>query len=470
MEMLHKTAAPALDQLQAEIQGEVFVPGDAQYDAARQAWNLSVNQHPAVILVAHSAADIVAGVRYAQAANVGIAVQSTGHGVIRPADDSLLVITTPMTGVQVNAAAQTAWVEAGAKWGAVLEQAQAFGLTPLLGSSPTVGAVGYTLGGGMGWLARKYGLAIDSVIAFEVATAAGELVRTSQNEHADLFWGLRGGGGGFGIVTGMEIKLYPVATVYGGNLFYPIDQAQAVFTRYREWIKSAPEDLTSSVSMMNFPPIPALPDFLRGQSFVIVRGCFAGEAAEGEALLRYWRDWQTPILDNWRVMPFSEVASISADPQDPLPGLSTGTWLRDLSDETIATIMRYSVPQGGPAPFLKVEVRHAGGAIAHQSAQANAYSHRDSTLILQAVGITPTPDAYHALEELVTQFKHDLEPDLTGGVYMNFLEGKEARSRTPQGFSTANFQQLQALKARYDATNRFRHSYDIPPARETAEQ
>ncbi|MCB1376466.1 MAG: FAD-binding oxidoreductase, partial [Rhodobacteraceae bacterium] len=196
------------------------------------------------------------------------------------------IVTARMTDVQVNVTAQTAWVEAGAEWGMVLEKTQAVGLAPLLGSSPNVGVIGYTLGGGMGWLARQYGLATDSVQRFEVVTADGEVRTVSRSEHPDLFWGLRGGGGSLAIITSVEMQLYPVTTVYGGNLIYPASMAREVILRYREWIKDAPDALTSSFAIMNFPPIPAVPDFLRGKSVIMVRGCYTGSVEEGEALIR----------------------------------------------------------------------------------------------------------------------------------------------------------------------------------------
>jgi len=196
--------------LRSNIRGQVILPEDAEYESARLAWNLAVNQHPALIVIAADAEDIAAALRFAALVDLDVTVQSTGHGVARPATDCLLLITSELKGVQIDATARTAWVEAGAKWGAVLNAAQAVGLAPLLGSSPGVGAIGYTLGGGMGWLARKYGLAADSVLRFEVVLANGEKVSTSPTENADLFWALGGGGGAFAVVTGMEIKLYPV--------------------------------------------------------------------------------------------------------------------------------------------------------------------------------------------------------------------------------------------------------------------
>jgi FAD/FMN-containing dehydrogenase len=458
-----KFAEEQFAQLRTSLSGRIIFPEDADYDAARQAWNLAVNQYPTLIIVAQSVDDIAEAVRFAGMQNLSVAVQATGHGVIREASDSLLIVTSRMTDVRVNPSARTAWISAGAKWGHVLAQTQTVGLAPLLGSSPDVGAVGYTLGGGMGWLARKYGLSTDSVNRFELITADGQIVNASKDENADLFWGLRGGGGNFGVITGMEIRLYPVTTVYGGNLFYPVQKSKEVFAHYRQWIADAPDELTSSVVLMNFPPIPEMPEFLRGQSFVMVRGCYCGPLEEGEKLLEHWRNWQTPLLDDFKAMPFSDVATISNDPVDPIPGLSSGAWLRDLSDETVDILMRYVLPRGGPPPLMLAEVRHAGGAIAKVGPEAAAYGNRDAMHSLQVVGVTPTPEIHAAVSQHIAQLKSDLAPYLHGGVYLNFLEGEEARKNTQQGYWPETYARLRALKTKYDPQNRFSHSYDIPP-------
>jgi len=468
MELLRTTSGSirvALDSLQAKIQGTVLVQGDAHYDDIRQAWNRSVDQHPAVIVVAASATDILKAVRFAREENLGIAIQSTGHGVVRPADGGMLIVTSRMNNVHIDPDEQTAWVEAGVKWGAVLEKAQAFGLAPLLGSSPTVGVVGYTLGGGMGWLARKYGMAADSVLVFELVTAGGRLVRASASENSDLYWALRGSGGGsFGIVTGMEIKLHPVSTVYGGNLFYPANMAKVVMLRYRDWIASAPDELTSAIVLMNFPPIPAVPDFLRGKSAVMIRGCYTGSVKDGEALIQAWLDWQPPLANMWRAMPFSEVATISSDPEDPMPGMITGAWMRVLSDAAIDTLIKYGISVDGSSPLTVTEIRHAGGAIARVDKHANAFGNRNASLVLNLVGATPTPEARARMESHTSAMLEELRPAMTGGVYLNFLDGKAAAERTKDAFLPESYQRLMAVKASYDPENRFRFGFNIPPA------
>jgi len=441
----------------------VLTPDDAGYDAARMGWNVAVQQHPALIVVANSAADVAAAVRFASKQGLGVAVRSTGHGVIRPADDNLLIVTSPMADVQVDAAAQTAWIEAGAKWGQVLPKTQAVGLAPLLGSSPGVGAIGYTLGGGLGWLARKYGLAADSVRRFEVVTADGQMRTASDDENADLFWALRGGGGGFALVTGMEVQLVPVTMVFGGNLVYPAAMAGEVLRRFRDWIPSLPEEFTAGFAIMNLPPLPIIPEFLRGKSVVMVRGCFCGAVEQGQALLQPWLDWQAPIANLFHPMPFTEVATVSNDPSDPMPSYTTGAWLRELSDEVIDTLVQFAVAKDGPSPLISTEVRYIAGALGRVAPDANAFSYRHATMMLGIIGMAPTPEAHAFVDGYAKQFKGALQPYLDG-TYTNYMEGEEGRASASIAFSPEHYRRLAAIKATYDPGRLFDFSYDIPPA------
>jgi FAD/FMN-containing dehydrogenase len=450
-------------ELRAQVQGAVLTPEDAAYDEARLAWNRKVVQYPAVIVAAESTQDVATAVSFARQHNLGVAVQGTGHGNVRPADDCLLILTRAMTGVTIDPFAQTAHVEAGVKWGAVLAAAQEHGLAPLLGSSPTVGVVGYTLGGGLGWLGRKYGLSADNVVQFELVTADGQQRIASASENSDLFWGLRGGGGSLGIVTGLTIRLFPVTQVYAGNLYYPAAIAREVFRHYRAWIANAPDDLTSSVLVMNYPPIPELPDFLRGQSFAIVRGCYAGDVAGGEALLRHWRDWQPPVLDDFKPIPFSQAATISNDPVDPMPGFNSGAWLRDLNDAALDAVVDYGLGQGGPSPLIFAEIRHAGGAIARVAGETAVFGNRNAEFVLSLVGVVPSAEAQQMLLAYTGELMGVLRPSLTGGVYMNFLEGAESQQRIRDGLVSGGYERLARLKAQVDADNLLRFSFNVSP-------
>ena len=448
-------------ELEEVLVGQVIQPTDADYDTARAAWNLSVDQYPALIVIARHADDVAAAVRYATAHELEIAVQATGHGVARNADSSLLIVTAQMTEVVIDPVTQSAWVEAGTKWGKVLEAAQAFGLAPLLGSSPTVGAVGYTLGGGMGWLARKYGLSADSVVRFEVVTAQGERLSVSEDMNSDLFWGMRGAGGALALVTGMEIKLYPVTMVYGGTIIYPAEDASEVLRFFREWTQYVPDEWTTSVALMNLPPLPELPPFLSGKSVVMVNGCYVGDPKIGQMMAQAWMDWKAPIVSTFAPMSFGNVASISNDPIDPLPGRSSGAWMADLSDDAIETLVRFTFPQGAPPTVVKTEVRHAGGAMARVDSESAAYSNRDAQFIMQTVGVTPTPEAVIAVEQYVREFKATLKPHLTGGTYLNFLEGEEKYASAGRSLAEEKMARIAKLKAKYDPQNRLNHMLNI---------
>ena len=446
------------------LAGIAVRPGDAGYDEVRQAWNLVIDQRPALVVMAETAAHVAAAVRYAVDAGLPVALQGTGHGVRRPADGAVLINTARMTGVHIDATRGTAWIEAGVKWGAVLAQTQAVGLAPLLGSSPTVGAVGYTLGGGMGWLARRYGLAADSVLRFQVVTADGRMLDVSRDKHPDLFWALRGGGGSLALVTGMEIQLYPVTTVYGGNLIYPAALAGDVLRRFRTWVQDAPDALTSSVALMNYPPIPELPEFLRGQSVVMVRGCYAGAVDEGEALLQPWLAWQAPMANLFHPMSFAEVATISNDPPGPLPGFASGAWLRTLSDDAIDALVRFGVNRDGSSPLIMTEVRHAGGAMRTVTEDASPIGHRDAEFVLSLVAMTPTPASQAAAAQYVRDLKRALAP-VRAGVYMNFLDAEETQEQTADAYAAAAFDRLARVKAQYDPADRLCHGFNIPTAR-----
>jgi hypothetical protein len=279
---------------------------------------------------------------------------------------------------------------------------------------------------------------------------------------------LRGGGGSLGIVTSMTIRLFPVSQVYAGNLYYPAQMAAEVFRRYRDWIADLPDELTSSVLVFNFPPFPEIPDFLRGQTFAIVRGCFCGPSSAGAELLSYWRDWQAPLLDDWKEIPFSAAATISSDPEDPIPALISGAWLRELSDPAIEAIVGYAeasvIPDlQGPKPLMFAEVRHAGGAISRVPAESAVYGNRDAQLVLDTVGVTPTPEIQQQLEAYTDRLKEEIRPALTGGVYMNFLEGEEAQQRIGDGLAPGGYEKLSRLKKQFDPGNLLRYSSHIAP-------
>lgn len=445
---------------------DVFEPGDPGYDTWRAAWNTAVEHLPLAVAVPTSTHGVVAVATFARRHGIPVAIQAGGHGPTRAARRAILLNLARLNDVQVDLRAHTARIAGGAKWQAVLDVATPHGLAPLLGSTPDVSAVGYTLGGGLGWLARKYGTSADSVLAFEVVTARGDLVRAAADEHPELFWALRGAGAGhLGVVTAMECRLYPIAEVYAGNLFYPASMAVEVMTRWRDWLPTVPDDLTSAVTLLNFPGTDDVPEELRGESFVLVRGAYDGPAEEGDQLLAYWRDWRDPALDSFGPLPFARVAEISADPLEPVPYEGTGQWLRSLSDETIAELARAAFPQDRTPLLVQTELRHAGGAIARETAHPAAFGNRDAAILLELVGVTPSADEVAAVRALVTEVVGRVAADLTGGHYLNYLEGDDRRYGVARGTAPGAYPRLAALKAQLDPDNLFDHGLDVTAVR-----
>jgi hypothetical protein len=301
------------------------------------------------------------------------------------------------------------------------------------------------------------------VLKFDIVTPDGERRTASIIENSDLFWALRGGAKGtLGVVTAMHIRLYPVASLYSGSIIYPIEDAKEVFTYYRDWYQHLSKDWTTAIGIMHMPPMPELPPFLQGRSVVMVTGAYCGDPKIGQMLVQPFMDWREPIVNTFHPTPLTEWDSISNEPVDPMPARSTGAWLNDLSDETIDRIIEHaSSPTGS---ILKAEIRYAGGAIADVPSDLTAYDHRSSSLLLQCVGVLPTPESAQQFESVWTSLKRDLGTHLSGGVYMNFLEGEEAHTETANAFTQETFSQLSELKAKYDPDNLFRYGYNIPVA------
>ncbi len=446
-------------ELKDQVEGSVYTPTDSEYEQARLPWNRSYSPRPALIVQVESVADVIAAVRFARDNNLGVAVQTTGHGLQAPSDDALLIVMGHMNKAQVDAKAQTARVEGGALWQHVLEQALPHGLAALLGSAPHVGVVGYTLGGGIGWLGRKYGLAADSVRSVDLVTADGKLVHASADVNSDLFWGLRGAGGNFGVVTAIEISLYPVATLYGGFMVYPGALAADALRFYREWVKTVPDELTSSFAIFNFPNLPFLPEALRGQMQVIVRAAFDGDAADGAPFIQQWLDWHAPLANTFRQMPFAEIATINNDPTQPSAGYASNAMFDDLSDEAIDIIVRRASDKS--SPVVMSELRHAGGAISRVAANANAIGNRDAQFYFTLGGPLFPPNNKETVAAAIREYKAELQPTFRSGVYMNFMSAGEAGAYVREAYAQGALVRLLDLKAGYDPDNVFRFAYPL---------
>ncbi|HSE80307.1 MAG TPA: FAD-binding oxidoreductase [Gaiellaceae bacterium] len=336
------------------LDGEIVMPGDPAWDKARLAWNLAADQRPAAVVFVESVDDVVAVVDYARANGLRVAAQGTGHfaNSLDSLADTILVKTVRMRGVEIDPEARTARVEAGVLWEEVALAAAEHGLAALAGSSPDIGVVGYTLGGGLGWLARRYGLAANSVVAVELVTADGRLVRADRDDEPELFWAVRGGGGSFGVVIAIEFALDPVPEVYAGILFFPFDRATEVLSIWREWVESTPDEVTSAGRLIQFPPFPEVPEQLRGQSFVIVEAAFIGEEEDGAALLQPLRELG-PVMDTFAMIPVEDLRHLHMDPPEPVPGVGDGIGLVDLTPEAINALVAARRARVGLAARLR---------------------------------------------------------------------------------------------------------------------
>jgi hypothetical protein len=453
----------ALDEFRAGLRGSAHAPGEEGYEEGRQAFNLNAHQRPALVVMAAGPADVVAAVRLAREQNLGAGVLATGHGVASPCDGGVLINTSRMRGVRVDPEAQTARVEPGALWRDVIPEAQAHGLAGLLGSSSGVSVVGYTLGGGFGWLGRKYGFNADSVREADVVSADGELLRVSAYEHPDLFWGLKGGGGNFGVVTSLEFALYPLTTVYGGNLFYPVERAPEVLELYGRWVRDLPDEMTTAVAFLNFPPLPVVPEPLRGGSFISVRGCYCGDPPEaGEELLRPWREFGEPVVDTFGAMPYQQMDTVSMDPVDPIGAYTHHELLGELTPEASGKLVEVA---GSNSPLILLELRQLGGALERPPADLSPIGRRDSRFVMNGVGATPTPEVAQLVQAHLAYVAEEMRPYETGATYANFLELDGASAeRVQAAYSPEDWERLVELKDRYDPNNLFRFNRNIPPS------
>jgi FAD/FMN-containing dehydrogenase len=453
-------------ELQDAIQGSVYEPGEPGYDEERAGFNLAIQQTPSVIVAVNDASDVSAAVRFAAARGLPVSVQATGHGATGPGDGAVLVSTRRLTGLWIDPTTRTARVEAGVRWQQVIDEAAKHGLAPLNGAAPTVGVVSYTLGGGLGPLARPYGWAADRVRSVELVTADGEVRTVDAVRHPDLFWGVRGGKGNFGIATALEFELVPVARIYGGGLFFPGESASEVLHAYRRWVETVPDEMTSSVALLRLPPLPEFPEPLRGRLVVHVRISYAGTAEGGERLIEPLRAIGPRVLDTVAEMPYTEVAAIHMDPVDPIPGYERTMSLRTLDDAAVDALLTVAGPDSDTS-LLLIELRHLGGALRRQPAHPNAVGNRDAAFTLLAVSIGG-PEEGPGIVEAEDRVMAVMEPWATGGLLLNFLGGGVSPERHRDAWDPETYERLQELKVRYDPDNVFRVNINVVPVAPTS--
>ena len=450
-----------LDSLRERIAGDVVGPLDAGWDAARQGWNLAADQRPSLVALPQTAADVVAIVDFARDRGMRVAPQGTGHNAVPLGDleGAVLLSTRNMKGVELDVEARSARVQAGTLWIEVTTPASEHGLAPLAGSSPDVGVVGYSLGGGLSWLGRRHGLSADSVLAIEVVTADGRLRRVDATHDADLFWALRGGGGSFGVVTAMEIRLYEVPELYAGSLWWPWERTAEVLHAWREWTATVPDEVTTSARVMQMPPIPVVPEPLRGRSWVTIDGAFIGSRADGAALIQPLRDLG-PEIDLFDAVAPVDLSRIHGDPEEPLPAISVSTMLSELTPEALDELIAVSGPGSG-SPMLMVELRHLGGALARRPEHAGALGRFGGEYLLFATTIPMGPEVVAAFEAAGPRLLAATASVASGGGYLNFEENPTDPARF---YEPGAYERLRAIKAEVDGGELFQSNHPIRPA------
>jgi FAD/FMN-containing dehydrogenase len=452
----------AIDALAKRVMGLVLAPGDDLYDAER-AGNQTARWHrPDLVVAAVGPADVQAAVAFASSHGLPVAVQGTGHALAAVAAvGGVLINTSRMKGIRLNAEARTAWVGAGMAWNQVIHEAAPAGLAPLSGSAPGVGVVSYTLGGGLGLLSRRYGYAADHVRSIDVVTADGRLRYVAETSDPDLFWALRGGRDNFGVVTGIEIDLVPITTLYGGGLFFAAESATEVFETYVRWTATVPDEMTSSIALISFPDVPALPPPLRGRYIVHVRIAYAAEdLGAGGGLVAPLRALG-PIIDTVGEMPYTAAGSIHNDPAFAGAFESGTALLGEIDATAVRAILDLAGPHS-PVPHV-VELRHLGGRLARPAAIANAVGNRDARYALNVVSRLERADITAIRPAHESIFKA-IAPWSTSGRNLNFMNGENDARYVRSAYDAKDYQRLTEIKAVYDPENIFRLNHNIPPA------
>jgi hypothetical protein len=406
------------------IEGRIATPSDAGWDEARLAWNLAADLRPSAVAFVESAEDVVEAVRFAAENGLRVSGQGTGHGAapLGSLEDAILIKTGKLRSIEVDAGRQVARVEAGALSIELGEAANAHGLVGMPGSSPDVGVVGYTLGGGLSWFARKHGFACNRLASIELVTVDGEQRTVDAENDADLFWALRGGGGGYAIVTALHVNLLPIAEIYAGALLFPAEVGADAVRAYRDWTAEQPDEVTSVVRFITPPPIPDVPEPLRGTPLLTIDGACIGSREEGEAAFAPLREIGETIMDTFDWMPTAGLSRIHMDPESPVPAIGEGELVRELPDEAIDAWVGVVGPGSG-SPLLLSELRHLGGALGHPAESGGALSKLDAGFAVYSVGMPMTPELGAAIPGHLAKVGETMRPWAARGGYYNFIEG-----------------------------------------------
>ena len=452
-------ATPSASELRALFNGRVIAPGDAGYDEARTVFYGGIDRRPAAIVRAEDAGDVSRVVSLARDTGLELAIRSGGHSAAGHSvtEGGIVLDLSDMRALQIDVERRTAWAETGLTAGEYTTAVGAYGLATGFGDTGSVGIGGITLGGGVGYLVRKYGLTIDDLLAAEVMTADGQLLRADPESYPDLFWAIRGGGGNFGVATRFQFRLHEVDTIVGGMLILPA--TPEVIASFVAEAEAAPDELSTIANVMTAPPMPFLPAEYHGKLIVMAMLVYAGEAGAGERVLAPFRALATPIADMVRPMRYPEVYPPEEGGYHPVA--AARTMFVDAIDRPVAEMI-LDYLQASTGSMAVAQLRVLGGAMARLPAEATAFAHRASRIMVNVAALYEQPDEKATHEAWVTDFAATLRQD-DGGAYVNFL-GDEGGARVRHAYPGPTWNRLAAIKARYDPTNLFRLNQNIPPA------
>ncbi len=457
-------AEAAVEEFEVSLRGEMLRHGDEGYDGARTVFNAMIDRHPSLIVRCAGVADVISAVNFARTKKLLVAVRGGGHNISGNAvcDGGIVIDLSQMKGMRIDPAARKVRAEPGLTWGELNHDLQAFGLAATGAFVSTTGIAGLTLGGGLGWLVRKHGLACDNLLSVDIVTADGQFLTANATQNQDLFWGVRGGGGNLGVVTSFEFQVHPVSTVLAGLVIHPIARAKEALQFWRDYAATAPEELTDGAVLLNAPPAPFLPKEAHGAPVVSVYGVYTGPIDAGEQVIQPLREFGPPLADIFQPMPFSATQTM-VDFAWP-PGFHNywkSSFLRGLSDDAIDTILTYFAVV--PSPLTGVVIEHNGdGAMNRVGASETAFGHRDWSYNLLITSLWDDPADSEKNITWSREFWEAMQPFTSDGVYVNYL-GEEGEDRVKAAYAAPTYERLVALKKRYDPTNLFRLNQNIKP-------
>jgi len=452
-------------EFKSRLRGELLGPGDDGYDGARAIWNGMIDKRPALIARCTGVADVIEAVNFARTHNLLVSVRGGGHNVAGKAvcDGGLMIDLSLMKGIHVDPKARTARAQPGVSWGDLDWETQPFGLATPGGIVSTTGIAGLTLGGGIGWLQRKYGLTCDNLLSVDIVTADGRFLTASEDENADLFWGVRGGGGNFGIVTSFEYRLHPVGPiVVAGLVLHPMEEAREFLQFYREYVATAPDELSVIPLLRLAPPAPFLPQEVHGAPVVGAAVLYAGPVDEGQRVVQPLKDFGSPLADLVGPKPFiAHQTMFDAGAPQGIQYYVKSEYLPGLSDDAIDVIADHGA--GITSPVSVVAFQHVGGAISRVGEGDTAVSHRDAALafVIQSGWVDPEEADKHI--QWTREFWKAMQPFSAGGVYVNFLSQDDGENRVRAAYGAGTYERLVALKNKYDPTNFFHLNQNIKP-------